>query len=103
MASNSIRVRFPLSPLPTISVFAQLFSSLLSDIAVKLVDINDITNSRDLTGHTRSLRCVVFSQDGKYLASACSFGSIRLWGLSSMSCVKNLYGLFPESEGMSVI
>jgi WD40 repeat protein len=45
-----------------------------------------------LEGHTSSIWEVVFSPDGKFLASASSDYTIKLWDVSNNSCIRTLSG-----------
>ena len=43
---------------------------------------------RTLEGHTSWIRCIVFSPDGKLLASGSSDGSVKLWRVNTGECLQ---------------
>jgi WD40 repeat protein/serine/threonine protein kinase len=46
-------------------------------------DTTSWTETRQMTGHTESVRCVAFSSDGQWLASASEDASARIWDVAT--------------------
>ncbi len=62
-------------------------------IAITIWDVESKKQIRTLEGHKDFIRDIVFSPDGKYLASASMDKTIRVW---DMSTGKSLYTLEPQ-------
>lgn len=54
-------------------------------------------SSKTLSGHKGYVECVAFSPDGKYLASACEDGVVRLWDLDHKGEPRRILG---HSQGV---
>jgi WD40 repeat protein len=52
-----------------------------SDGNVRLVDTTTGLPVAELKGHTASVTSLAFSEDGRWLTTASSDGTIRLWGV----------------------
>lgn len=57
------------------------FGKHFSELAIKLIDIDEITNVLTLTGHRRGLKSLSFDPKGEFLVSAGSDGELMVWDL----------------------
>ena len=77
---------------------AALKENVSSDAGFRIKEkIKDAKNKleglfKTLKGHTKSVRLVLFSPDGKYIASASEDKTIKLWLVASGECLKTLTG-----------
>ncbi|MBC1242195.1 ribosome assembly protein 4, partial [Nostoc sp. 2RC] len=62
------------------------------DNTIKLWDVSTSKAIKTLTGHSSRVYSVVFSPDGKTLASASDDNTIKLWDVSTSKAIKTLTG-----------
>ncbi|KAI8853786.1 hypothetical protein BC829DRAFT_413416, partial [Chytridium lagenaria] len=69
------------------------------DMAIKIVDANDIEKIRTLDGkdmHEKPVKTLSFSPDGRWLVSTSSDGSVKIWdGDNDFRCSKTLHDTIP--------
>ena len=70
------------SEIITMSVDNKMFAQVSEDgNSIRLWDTANETTVKELTGHTEEINTLVFSPDGKFLASGSDDDTIRLWDL----------------------
>lgn len=60
------------------------------DNSMRVIEISDSTNVKNLSGHNAIITSMVFSPDGKLLASSSLDATIRLWDVQSGECIRQL-------------
>jgi chromosome transmission fidelity protein 4 len=70
------------------------------ELLIKVIDVRDTTEIRQLAGHSRAVRSLGWNPDGSILVSASSDGNLRVWDVSASEpvCVKTLDGLIPAAD-----
>src|SRR5271167_636452 len=82
---------------------AALLSLLRTDAGTQTTASDPIKPEPVLqVGHRRAVRAVVFSPDGRWLASGAKDGTIKIWETSSGRLLRTLYGYGSPVNALAV-
>ncbi|OEH80065.1 WD-40 repeat-containing protein [Cyclospora cayetanensis] len=73
-------------------VYAQLVATASTDKTCRLLSVPSLAPAGELRGHRRAVQEFQFAERERVAATASLDGTIRLWNLSSFTCIKTLQG-----------
>ena len=79
------------------------FLAVATDIGIWLYDTTTYQEVALLTAHTKAVKCLAFSPDGKILASGSDDNTIRLWSVDTGETQMILTGHTHEFEGVKSV
>ena len=71
------------------------------DNVIKLVKLSNLTEVKDLVGHSEQAKSVDFSPNGKFVASASCDGSVKVWDIKNGEETAASWPCLPKDSGDS--